>query len=107
MTIKETEINRYLDNLGVKHACLGYRYLILAIQLKAEHDHDIGLMEIYRMIAKERNIRFNHVERAIRYAISPFGLTNNEFIAKSVDDIVYGPKTRKVTVLPDAIKYPI
>lgn len=87
-TINHAVINLYLDNLGVKHSCLGYRYLIFAIQLKSMF-HKIGLMRIYKMIAQECDANSSQIERAIRYAIAPYGLTNKEFIAKAIDDMMY------------------
>lgn len=91
MTIEDMQINRYLNNRGVKHANSGYRYLISAIKLKAEYGHKIGYIEIYKTIAREYGISsFYRVEGAIRYTIAPFGVTNKEFIARAVDDIIYG-----------------
>ena len=88
IAINDVEINRYLDKMGVKHGCLGYRYLIFAIQLKAMF-HKMGLMEIYRLVAQECGANGSRIERAIRYAITPFGLTNKEFIAQAIDNMMY------------------
>ncbi|RFZ75637.1 hypothetical protein DS742_27905 [Lacrimispora amygdalina] len=95
MTIENAQINRYLNHMGVKHSNSGYRFLISAIKLKAEHGHKIGYVEIYNNIAREYGISsYNRVERAIRYAIASFGATNKEFIARAVDDIIYGYKSQ-------------
>lgn len=91
MAVKEAQINRYLNKIGVKHANSGYRFLISAIKLKAKYGYNIGYIKIYDTIAREYGISsYNRVERAIRYAIAPFGMTNKEFIARAVDDIIYG-----------------
>lgn len=97
MTIEDAQIIRYLNDMGLKHANLGYRFLISAIKLKAEYGHNIGYMEIYDNIAREYCVpKFNRVERAIRYAITPFGITNKEFIARAVDDILYGYESQNL-----------
>lgn len=92
MVITTVAINKYLDNMGVKHTYAGYKYLVEAIMLGAERTHAIGIMKIYDQIAQIHNTKSSLIERAIRSAITSFGLSNKEFISKAVDDIIYSPE---------------
>lgn len=95
-----TDIMKYLDSLGFKHAQLGFGYLIDAIQIGSENREALSAItkELYPEVAKRHHSTASRVERAIRHAIeSAHGtesmqdfnghLTNSEFIACSIDNL--------------------
>ncbi len=83
----------YLDEKGFKHNLLGFDYILEAISLVANNRN--YLRNITKMllpdIAEHYDTTPSRVDRAIRHAIKLCGIkmTNSEFIAKAVDDIVY------------------
>ncbi len=86
----QNDVYKVLNGIGVKHACKGYRYLIIAIQIGVNNpDMALKNKDIYEIIAAKYNTKASSVERAIRYVIMPFGMTNKEFISKAIDDMNY------------------
>ncbi len=88
---RETDINRYLEGKGIKHALSGYRFLFELIQLGMEdRTRLIKMTDMYNMVSEMYEVEPNSIERAIRYSIKEYGLTSKEFITKAVDDLLYG-----------------
>lgn len=77
-------INNYLEEQGIKHTNLGYRYLATAIVLGTESLPG-KIAELYEKIADMHDTSSLSVERAIRYSLSKKETTNKEFIFKAVD----------------------
>lgn len=90
MRVSSWEISRYLDEKGIKHSLTGFRFLVSAIK-KAIKDPwmILKISDLYGNIAQICGTETGNIERSIRYAIMPSGLTNKEFIAKAVDDLRY------------------
>ncbi len=84
-------INDFLDSLGISHKRHGYRYISTAIKIGA-HDNNkrLNITDVYEEVAGIYGSTPTAVERAIRYVITPMGMTNKEFIAKAVDEIWKG-----------------
>lgn len=83
-------INRYLDMYGVKHAKLGYLYLVCIIQLGVEEQSNLrSIKKLYERVAELNDTKSFQVERSIRYAILHLETTNKEFIYKAVDEFAW------------------
>ena len=81
-------INNYLEEQGIRHSNLGFRYLITAILLGVESPSTYKrITDMYERIACIHLTEASAVEHAIRYSISKKGITNKEFIAKAVDEL--------------------
>jgi hypothetical protein len=90
--ISDYDINAYLESKGMKHANLGYGYLMEAIRHRIDNPTVTNVCLIYEDIADQNGTTAHRVERAIRHAIETSAITkipNREFIAKAVDDLRY------------------
>lgn len=90
-TTSDFAINCYLETKGIKHALVGYRYLLTAIRLGIDDRTQLArINDLYCRIAQMYQTEPNNVERGIRHSIIKYGLPNKEFIVKAVDDLVCG-----------------
>lgn len=90
-TASDFEINCYLETKGIKHALVGYRYLLTAIRFGIDDRTQLArINDLYCRIAQMYQTEPNNVERGIRHSIMKYGLPNKEFIVKAVDDLVCG-----------------
>ncbi len=88
MAIELTDIYEYLDNVGIKHSNIGYRYLVMAIQSGSEHMELLfKINDLYVVIAERFNKSPQSVGSSIRNAISFTNQPNKEFIVKSIMSI--------------------
>lgn len=84
------EINSYLEDKGIKHSNLGFRYLLTAILLGIDSPSIYKrITDMYETIATIHHTDAAAVEHAIRYSVSKKNITNKEFIAKAVDELGY------------------
>lgn len=84
-----SSINDFLDSLGISHKRHGYRYIATAIKIGArDKNKRLNITDIYEEVGSIYESTPTAVERAIRYVIAPMGMTNKEFIAKAVDEIL-------------------
>ena len=89
--ITDTDISRYLETKGIRHALSGYRYLFTAIRLGVEDRSQlVKISDLYEKIAQTCGVGPSNVERGIRHSIMQYGFSNKEFIIKAVDDLVFG-----------------
>lgn len=80
------QIIRYLDQFGLKHSNMGFRYLLSSITIALQNPELlIKISDIYQKVAEEYSSSTSKVERTIRYAVTPMEQTNKEFIAIAVD----------------------
>jgi hypothetical protein len=87
----DTDINRYLEQNGIKHALLGYRYLFAIIKIGVEDRVPLkSITDLYEKVAQTYGVEAYSIERAIRYSIKRRKMTNKEFILKAIDDLVCG-----------------
>ena len=78
----------YLEEHGIKHSNLGFRFLASAIMLGLESPaYCMKIASLYEEVAKEHSSNRACVERAIRNCIPGGKITNKEFIAKAVDSL--------------------
>ncbi len=83
-----TAVYSYLEEQGIKHSNLGFRFLASAIMLGIETpSYCMKIAGLYEEVAKEQSTNRACVERAIRNAIPGRKVTNKEFIAKAVDTL--------------------
>lgn len=86
--MRAIEANRYLDSIGIKHANMGFRYLVTAIEIGSENPKLLyKVSDLYDEIAQLYDTNKSSVEKSIRYAVISSGLTNKEFILRAVDSI--------------------
>lgn len=86
----EIKIYRYLDSKGLKHAKLGYKYLISAIGAMIEDPYENQkITDVYDRVAKDHGTSGYCVERAIRYAITKSNVSNKEFILRATHELLY------------------
>jgi Sporulation initiation factor Spo0A C terminal. len=90
-TQNSEEVYDYLNNTGIKHANLGYRYIYTAICMSIASPHKFGkINDLYVNIAEMYSTTSWNVERCIRHAILSSdnkNITNKEFITSAVDYI--------------------
>lgn len=92
MKISKSEIAKYLDSKGVKHALRGFDYLVTAIFLCAKNpDYKRAICQLYAEVAKINGTTPGSAERSIRHAIvrSNTKMANGEFIAVAADYFGY------------------
>jgi hypothetical protein len=83
-----TAVYNYLEEQGIKHSNLGFRFLASAIMLGIESPaYCMKIAGLYEEVAKEHDSNRACVERAIRNSIPGRRVTNKEFIAKAVDTL--------------------
>ncbi|MBP8641049.1 MAG: hypothetical protein KBI01_09175 [Oscillospiraceae bacterium] len=83
-------INNYLEDKGIKHSNLGFRYLLTAILLGIDSPSGYKrITDMYETVATVHHTDAAAVEHAIRYSISKKNITNKEFITKAVDELSY------------------
>lgn len=88
MKLRAIEANRYLDSIGIKHANMGFRYLISAIEIGSDDPKLLyKISDLYEEIAKMYDTSKSSVEKSIRYSVMSTNLTNKEFILRAVDSI--------------------
>lgn len=86
--VETKTINNYLEEQGVKHSNLGFRYLITAISLGLQSPPlSMTMSDLYAQTAEKHSTDAMRVERAIRYSISNSTVSNKEFIAKAIDEL--------------------
>lgn len=90
MLITYTDIQNYLTEKDLKPSYIGFRYLLLALQvIAAEPERIINVSMIYKDIADYYNVNPSGVERSIGYTIKHLSATNKEFIYQAADDLIY------------------
>lgn len=99
ISIDKRKIIAYLDSKGFKHSQRGFQYIATAIELVSlDRNYLYGITkQLYPKIAQEFDTTASRVERAIRHSIETAGffknskkLSNSEFIARAVDNLLYG-----------------
>lgn len=97
--MERSEIVKYLDKRGFKHALLGFEYLVDGVEMAVNSPDAIRVSKVlYPGVAKAHGTTPSRVERAIRHAIENTvvcgdlngKLTNSEFIARARDELLYG-----------------
>lgn len=93
--ISNKRISAYLDEQGIPHHVVAYRYLMHIIRAIIDGKVDrYQLKETYRYVANIENIHAKTVECAIRRTLSQHGsadqpiMTNGKFIYKTVDTLM-------------------
>lgn len=98
-TIKDSEINRYLDRYNIGHANKGYQYLMTGIRLLlSERATRSEIMELYKLIGDQHGVSSTVVERCIRSSIKAsdaIGTTNRDFMAKALDTLIFDESDRE------------
>lgn len=85
MEIDLTDIQKYLDNNGIKHSNNGYRYIIMAIQLGNDYPEMlVRINDIYKEIADKYDKKPKNIENSIRNALKSTKQSNEEFIEKAI-----------------------
>lgn len=91
----EKKIVVCLDRAGIKHACAGYKYLVLCVQIVLESRNRVfKVRDIYEIAAERAGIQWQTIERAIRISMKRAAnemtkkLTNKELIARIVDQLI-------------------
>ena len=80
-TVRDTDINRYLDAIGIKHANAGYKYLMTLISTGIRYPSLLmNISELYREVSKLLGKSEGCIERSVRYSIKENGQSNKEFI---------------------------
>lgn len=91
--VTDRDINLYLDSKGIKHACKGRTYLMVAIRSRINCTaSSFGICDMYGELAEYLGaVSPLSVERNIRHAIHSAGnsLSNKEFISCAADDLRY------------------
>lgn len=86
-------IYTYLDSVDIKHANLGYKYLLDTISLLIENPEKyVRITDAYQFVAKKYDTNSTCVERAIRYTIIHKSTTNKEFILKATHEIIFSAR---------------
>lgn len=97
-SIKDSEINRYLDRYDIGHANKGYQYLMTGIRLLLnERATRSEIMELYKLIGDQHDVSSVVVERCIRASIKASkakGTTNRDFMAKALDTLIFDDADR-------------
>lgn len=81
-------IYNYLEEQGIKHSNLGYRYLTTSILLGLNDSSAcLKITDLYQKVADFHHVKASDVERTIRYSLISSKMTNKEFISRAVDEL--------------------
>ena len=89
-TISNKTISDYLDEKGIGHSRIGYRYLMMGLRALLDGKVDrCNVSAVYDYVSLATNVSPGQVDRAIRGSIrkSNSPVTNKEFLLRTLDDL--------------------
>lgn len=78
----------YIEDYGIKHSNLGFKYLATSIHLGLESPSLCQkITDLYEKAGNIHCTKGINIERAIRYSIQNTNMTNKEFIIKAINNL--------------------
>lgn len=91
-SISNKAISDYLEAQGIRHANVGFKYLMLGIRLSLDGKVNYGrINSVYEVIAQEAKVTVGQVDCAIRNVIRKTAepVSNKEFLARAIDTLTW------------------
>lgn len=91
-SISNKAISEYLESKEIRHANVGFKYLMQGIRLSLDGKVNYGrINSIYEAIAQEAGVTVGQVDCAIRNVIRKTSepVSNKEFLVRAVDTLTW------------------
>ena len=102
-SISNKAISDYLETQGIRHANVGFRYLMLGIRLSLDGKVNYGrINSVYEAIGLEAGVTVGQVDCAIRNVIRKTAepVSNKEFLVRAVDTLTWGENADAAISMP-------
>ena len=102
-SISNKAISDYLESQGIRHANVGFRYLMLGIRLSLDGKVNYGrINSVYEAIGLEAGVTVGQVDYAIRNVIRKTAepVSNKEFLVRAVDTLTWAENADAAISMP-------
>lgn len=102
-SVSNKAISEYLEGQGIRHANVGFKYLMLGIRLSLDGKVNYGrINSVYEAIGQEAGVTVGQVDCAIRNVIRKTAkpVTNKEFLVRAVDTLTWNDNANADIPMP-------